>query len=82
MALVSWVPNGLVNIYPPHLLSGGRSHTLKGHRIDDAADAAELEFGEAFQDGDGVAGEVLQRYVAGGGANNDGFDASGDYFCE
>ena len=43
---------------PTLLLSGGRSHTLKGSRIDDAADAAELEFGKAFQDGDGVAVEV------------------------
>jgi hypothetical protein len=34
---------------------------FEGNRVDDAADAAELEFGEDIEDGDGVAIEVLQR---------------------
>jgi hypothetical protein len=33
---------------------------IQGSSVDDAAETAELEFGEDFEDGDGVAVEILQ----------------------
>ena len=44
----------LVHIYPPRLLGGGHAHALEGSDVDDAAEAAELEFGGDFEDSDGV----------------------------
>jgi hypothetical protein len=45
------------------------AHAFEGSGVDDAAEAAELEFGGDFEDGDGVVGD-------------DDFDTGGSYFFD
>ena len=54
---------------------GGCADAGEGGGVDDAADSAEVEFGEDFEDGDVEAVEVVEGEFADRGAGDDDFDA-------
>ena len=57
------------------LFGGGGAHARERGRVDDAAEAAEVELGEDLEDGDVEPVEVVQRELADGGAGDDHFYA-------
>ena len=60
---------------------GGCADPSEGCGVDDAADSAEVEFGEDFEDGDVESVEIMEGEFADGGSGDDDLDARiGDLF--
>ena len=72
---------GLEDVDVAGFFGGGRADAGEGGGVDDAAESAEVEFGEDFEDGDVESVEVVEGEFADGGSGDDDLDARiGDLF--
>ena len=62
---------GFNDVYGAHFVGHRGTETGKGGSADDAAETAEFEFGEDFDEEDAVAVEVVEGEFADGGAGDD-----------
>ena len=65
---------GLKHIDVAGFFGGGRADACEGRSVDDAADSAEVKFGEDFEDGDIESVEVMEGKIADRRSSNDDFD--------
>ena len=66
---------GLDDVDGAHFVGHGGAEAGEGCAAHDTAEAAELEFGEDFEDEDGIPVEVVQGELADGGAGNEDAEA-------